>query len=424
MRVPIAPLAALAMLLAACGSETAVDDGRVTIQVNTTPAVYAAMFEAFEAAFEARNPDIDIVLDTSIVGHADAVQAVLRGAIIGRLPDVAFLGHNYVRTLADRRLTVPLDAFIAGDRDWTADRYAPSIIDSARVGGAVHGVSVAISFPILYYNRDLVAQELGAGAAFPADWPDIVALSRRIDRPRDGVLGGYHRAHQWFFQAHVESRGARLMNEAETAIAFDGPEGLAALEVVEAFARAGQARVLMNREQSRQAFLSGTIGVLTDSSAALIRHKEQIGDRFVLGTAPLPVLSDDAVVPALGVTAVLLSDDEDKQRAAWRFVKFVAGPEGQLIVARYSGYVPANLAVVDSHPPLRDLIAQRPLMAPALSALPRVTSAYAFPGANAARIDKVIFDHVQQVAMLQTSPAAALSSMAEKVTALLGQAAE
>ena len=393
----------------------------VTLRVTATPSIFSPMFEGFVEAFAAENPDVQIVLEVSTRDQIDAIQDILRDSLVDDLPDVSFQGYNYVRTLADRDLTVPLNSFIAGDPDWNEQTYSSSVADSATLAGQVHGLGVAMAIPILYYNADLVDTAQGEGAPFPDTWEGVIALSRQIGALDRDIIGGFHRVRQWFFQAQIESRGGSLMNDDEDTLAFAGPEGLSTFEVVAAFGEAGQADAFMTREQARQAFVSGVIGILTDTSSVMLRHDEQVGGRFRLGTAPFPIPADDGRVPAAGVAAVMLTRDDERQAAAWEFMKFVAGEQGQLIVAETTGYIPANLAAIENSPELSDLLAGRPLMAAALSALPRVSAWYAFPGANAARIDNQIAEHMRMVSTLELSPEEALTSLANQVEALLPQ---
>lgn len=391
-----------------------------TITVTATPSIFASMFERLAAEFEAANDDIEIDLVIPPGEQREMIQDVLRRALVDDLPDVTFQGYNFLRVLADRNLPVPLGDFIANDPEWTQDRFAPSVAAAATLGETVQGLGVGISFPVLYYNVDLVRQAQDGDKTFPETWEGVVDLASQIGASDPDVIGGFHRFHSWMFQAQVESRGGRLMDASESELMFAGDEGQAAFDLYHAFAEAGQGEFAMTREQGRQAFASGTIGIFTDSSSILRRYEEQVGDAFEIGIAPFPRV-DGGTIPAAGVASVMLAQDEERQAAAWRFMRFVASPEGQVIVAEETAYVPANAAAFAKGTPLARYYAERPLMAAALATVPHASVWYSFPGENSVEIGDVIYDAVEAVATLQIEPQDGLARLAGDVGALLPQ---
>ena len=392
---------------------------QTTLRVAATPVIFQTMFEEMVAAFEASHPEIDIDLEVPPGEQDFMIQDILRRSLIDDVPDVTFQGYNHLSTLVDRGLPVPLEPFIAADPEWTAEQYSASVANSGTVGDTVYGLGVGISFPVFYYNTELVAEALGPDAAFPQTWDGIIDLSERLQALRPDMIGGYHRSHPWMFQTHLESRGSRLASADETEILFDGEEGQEAFRVLQAFGQAGQARAEMTREQARQAFVAGTLGLFTDSSSLLSRHEEQIGGRFEIDVARFPMPSDDGHVPAAGIASVMMTTDPDQQQAAWTFMRFVSGPEGQLIVAQNTAYVPANAAAFENSPELTAFFAERPKMAAALETVPYASAWYAFPGPNASRIDETIRDAMADVLALRSEPDEALTELRAEVQRLL-----
>lgn len=409
------------LTIAACASialsAAAVAD--TTIRVSVTPSILKTMFEKLVAAFEADHPSIKVDLEVPAGEQDEHLQGLLRQAVVDRLPDVTFQSYNFIRTLADRDIAVPLDRFVASDPGWTPEVYAESVTSTGMVNDKVYALGIGASFSVLYYNADLVRRAQNGDATFPGDWSDIVALARKIGGVEDGVVGGYHRFHPWFFQAHVNSRGGQMMNADETEVLFAGKEGLAALRVVQGFGEAGQAASAMTREQARQAFVSGTIGLFTDSSGLLAQHIAQIGDRFELGVARWPILAANGGVPASGVAVMMLAEEERQQQAAWTFMTFAAGPKGQEIVVRNSAYVPVNGRVIDQSASLRDFFAQNPLMRVALETSSDAVAWHAFPGQNTSRIDKAIYDTVEAVSTLRLPPDDGLKRLKTQIEGML-----
>ena len=391
----------------------------ITLDVTATPSIFTTMFEGFAAAFETENPDIRINLDTSQRDGNDLLQATLRQALVDQLPDVTFQYTNYLRTLAEAGITVPLDDFVVNDPAWTEDMFSPSVTASGTVGDTVHGLGVAISFPIIYYNADLVAAARNGVATLPGDWDGILDVAGRIEDGNPGVLGLFVRYHPWVFQGLLGSFGGRVMSADETAIRFTGAAGQDVLTLLRRFGEAGQAEHDMSRSQARQAFLSGSVAILIDSSSSLANFEQQTEGSFRIGTAQLPLIADDAWLPAAGIAAVMVTRDAARQEAAWRFMRFVASPEGQAIVALNSGFVPANHVATERPDILGDYYADRPNAGAALSSIPIAVTWYAFPGENAGRIDRAIEDRLREVVTLRQDPDAAMAALEDDVQSLL-----
>src|SRR6201989_2596658 len=75
----------------------------------------AEAHDEIKGRFEAENPGIKINFLAPADSYETATQNVLRGALIGDLPDVLFQGQNLIRSLVDRNLAVPLNSFIEAD---------------------------------------------------------------------------------------------------------------------------------------------------------------------------------------------------------------------------------------------------------------------------------------------------------------------
>lgn len=406
--------------LALTGLATHATAQTTTIEVTATPAIFKPMFEEFVTAFEKENPDIKVKLDIPPGEQRAMVQDILRRALIDDMPDVTFQGYNYLRALVDRKIPVSLEKFISNDPEWTEKSFSPSIANSGTVNGNVYGLGVGMSFVVLYYNVDLVRKAQGGDATFPDNWDGIIELAGKINKTVPGVIGGFHRFHPWIFQAQVESRGGKMMSPDEKKITFTGSEGLESLKIIRRFAEAGgQNKAAMTREQARQAFVSGTVGIFTDSSSGLVKHEAQIANKFELGVARFPILSRDGHLPAGGVASVLLTRDPERQAAAWKFMKFVASSKGQVIVAEKTAYVPANSVALNNSSALAEIFRQRPKMKAALDTVPFATSWYAFPGKNAAKIDDTIKETVRDVTTLRITPEEALKSLNSAIEKLL-----
>lgn len=350
-----------------------------------------------------------------------AIQQVLRDALVGApLPDALFLSGNSMRLLAERDLAVPLDGLIAGETDWDKV-FSPAVANGGRVKDKVYGIAFGASLPVVLFNAELVKQAGGQPDALPKDWDGIFALAGAIDKLGGSTVGGFIEhdnggAMSWQFL--VDSFGGRMMDAEESKIAFADATGLAALDVLKRFGEAGQAHADMTRDQGRQAFRAGGIGVMVGMSSLIAGYEKAAEGKFEVLSVALPI-AKDGKIPVASPLAIMLTKDPEKQKDVFQLMKFVAGPEGQILVASQSGYAPINRIAIDASPELAALLGSRKNSPAYLDRLDVATGWYAFPGANAAKISDVINDELTRVVTLKSEPKPALDELAAKVGALL-----
>lgn len=391
----------------------------VTVEVGFSPARYANLYEQLAEAFMAEHPGVEIVLSVQAPSYDDLTQTVLRGAIVGDMPDVIHNGLNRIRLLADQGLAVPLDPFIEAEADWATMGYPPSIMSIGEVYDTTYAIPFSISVPVVFYNADLVRAAGGDPDNLPQTWEEILALGTAIDALNDGVEGFYleYTNATWSIQALVFSQGGEFMNAEETAIAFDGPAGVNALEILRAFGEAGQ--LDMARNQARQSFEAGSLGILLTASSLLTRFEQAAEGNFEVAVGPYPLDPEVGRLPAGGNAAIMLTEDPEERAAAWEYIKFVTGPVGQTIMAQNTGYAPVNIVALEDPERLGRFYERHPNHAQAAARLPVMRGWYAFPGENTIRITDVIEDHLRTVVTLERAPADVMADMQRDVEALL-----
>ncbi|MGY4257882.1 multiple sugar transport system substrate-binding protein [Bradyrhizobium sp. USDA 4516] len=392
---------------------------RLTIRLSYASAPARGLYQSLAQGFMDARPDINVVLDSPAVDYDGLVQQTLRQNITKQLPDITHQGLNQIRPLADRGIAVPLDGFIAGDPAWNTIGVPDAVTSFARYSGKTYALPFAISVPVLFYNIDLVRRAGGDPDNLPQDWEGVIALGSKIAGLGEGTSGLYveYTNNGWSFQTLVGAFGGRMMSEDETRIAFDGPAGLQALQLLQRLAREGQPA--LNTEQARQAFRAGTLGILFTASSLLTGFQQSAAGNFKLKVGSLPVASQTARLPAGGNGMAILTDDPDKQKACWDYIKFAAGPAGQTIMVEATGYVPVNQAAINDPGGLGRFFDRHPEHRIASQRISMMTGWFSFPGENNSRIIKTIEDHCYLVVSQKQDPAAALSSLRKDVDALL-----
>lgn len=331
---------ALALTATAAAADT-------TLRVHyAIPTIWAETQDALAEAFMAAHPDVTIKLDGPAEGYPEGVQRLLREAIAGTAPDVAYVGLNRWRILEARGLLQPLDAFLP--QDPAAEGYTSALLSLGTYQSQQFALGTSASTLVMYVNPELVEQAGGSMGDFPTTFDGIIDLAARIDALGNGTEGVWIAPHDWRYQSLLGAHGGRPMNGAETEIAFDSDTGIKAAALYGRFAEeAGMS--LMGESDARQAFPAGTLGIMFESSSLLTRFAEGAAGNFDVTVKPMPVVAEPSEVyfPTGGSGIVMLTDDAEKQQAAWDYISFVTSPEGQKIIVESTGYAPANALVVE-----------------------------------------------------------------------------
>ncbi|MET4349392.1 extracellular solute-binding protein [Bradyrhizobium sp. RT9a] len=387
------------------------------LRVSYSPANFSAMYNAVAAEFTKSYPDIAIKFETA-KSYDELLQNTMRAQLINDVPDVSHQGLNYIRLFADRGLAVPLDRFISAESEWKKQGVADAIRNVASAGDNTYAVPFSLTTPVLFYNNALVARAGADPAKLPTTWEGVFDLAKKITALEPNISGVYMEYNAngaWGFETLLFADGGRMMTQDEGDIAFDQRQGLAAITTVKRAAEAGM--IDLSRDNARQSFVGGKIGIYLTSSSLLTDYEQQIGQHFTLTMTPIP-LAHDGKTLAAGNGMVMLTKDPARQEAAWKYIKFAASPRAQAIMAAMTGYTPVNTAAL-SDPELQKLYLEKPNYTVPLRQLSDLTAWYAFPGENSTKAAAMIVDKMRLVLVSKLSPQVALEDAAKEARKLI-----
>jgi len=378
--------------------------------------------------FMKNNPDVKINFLAPAAGYNEGQQQVLRSAVTGNLPDVYFSGYNLtaelVHTLAPRNQITDLAPFIEaeGGQAFLDANYGPKMAALGVVDGKQYGLPVNASSPIMYVNADLVRSAGADPSNMPTTFPELIELAARIRAMNPDVAGmGYDIGgwpDDWLWQALIYEQGGRLVNEATGKVAFDNEIGLNAMRMTRQFVTEGGQAVL-DWDQSRQQFGAGLTGFVFSTPAHVQTIEGLVGNRFELVTTTFPL--DDPEkggVPTGGNSAVILTQDEAMQQAAWKYLKWITGPEAQNMIVRITGYLPTNIRATGEDY-LAPYYAEHPNVATAARQADRSLPWAGYPGGDSVRIWRTQRDIIGTVMRGEVTPKDGLAQMVEQTNALM-----
>jgi multiple sugar transport system substrate-binding protein len=385
------------------------------------PGFFKDVMDKISAKFMAENPDVKIGFASPSPTYEDGLQLVLREAGSAEEPDISFIGLNRLRVLAEKGVSVDLTPFIKADARIADEGFSDHLLALARFGGQQVGLAFATSNPIVYYNADLVRKVGGDPDHFPTNWDDALKLSAKIQALGDGVSGMHYRwqGDDWMFSALLFGDGGQMLSDDEKSVAFDGAAGKFAVNLIDRMVKEGKMPVFTS-DAGLQAFTAGKVGMMYWTTGALRQVISGVGDKFDLRTTKMPVIDPvKGRLPTGGNAAVMLTHDPKKQDAAFRFLKFAAGPYGASVVVPGTGYVPNNELAAKSPQYLGEFYQQNPLFRAGLDQMPLMVPWYAFPGSNGVKVTQTIVDNLGRIVEQKAPPEQALADAAADVRKLL-----
>ena len=220
-------------------------------------------------------------------------------------------------------------------------------MDAFRFDGKLSCLPQNISSLVVYYNKALFRK---AGLPLPRGdwtWPQFVDTAVKLtDRKREqyglGVEPSLIR-----IAPFVWSNGGDLVRDDLSGFALDesaAQEPLREFMLLHTAYRAIPSEEEVEAEDDESRFMNGRLGMILSSRRSTPSFRTISG--FDWDVAPLPSFKEQAGI--LHSDAYCLTKGSDNKDAAWRFVEFALGAEGQRITARAGRTVPSLREVAES----------------------------------------------------------------------------
>ncbi|HWL90853.1 MAG TPA: sugar ABC transporter substrate-binding protein [Actinomycetota bacterium] len=349
------PRSALAVVLvviaAACGSGSGDQGTRITVMVAGDPEE----IEAYRAVVEAFDGSQDEV-DAELLPFAERDELIARLSTSiagGEPPDLFLMNYRYYGQFAARDALEPVGPYLSDSGVFSADDFFDTAMTPFEWEGEQMCLPQNVASLVVYYNADLFQV---AGVAPPTDgwtWDDLVSAAERLTRDDDGdgatdVYGLGVDPEIIRIAPLVWSNGGTLVDDevSPTRFALDA-------QAVVAMQRFFDLRTVhgvtptdeeAEAEDLESRFLNGRLGMLMESRRVVPTFRTI--DAFAWDVAGLPSLGSP--VSVLHSDAYCMTAGSDDKDAAWRFIEFALGPDGQRITAEAGRTVPSLRAVADS----------------------------------------------------------------------------
>lgn len=375
--------------------------------------------------FNKANPDIEVVAKYNPDMYKGLTQNLQAAMASGKNPDVVQMGYSYLNYAGDNLKYVDIQDLInkqaPEDKTYLQDNFLPNILSLATTdGGKQIGLPYSVSVPVLYYNPEIFKQAGLDPNKPPQTWQEVTDYAKTI-KGTTNTVGFFMQeyADNWAQQALIESNGGQMLTkkDGKAAAAFDSPEAAQAYQMLADMVKDGSALHATN-EEAFQAFLSGKLGMVC-TTIGKRENFEKSAKFTVMATQFLTFDNKPRKVPAGGNLLMVFSQSPEKQKAAWKFIKFLESPQALAIWTKGTGYMPPRKGVTEDPNGLKDFVAQNKNMQAAMVQMPGIVKWASFPGANSLQAEQALIDVRDVILSGKETAASALKDAATKVNSLL-----
>lgn len=328
-------------------------DGPVTIEYWHWSPNENDVVDAIIEDFEEEHPNIQVNV-TSMV-PSDYWTRMRLQASQNALPDVMEMSSGFLESWATDGFLYDLAPYVNGSAE--ADKFYPSLLESPRSIAGTDGyfaLPYAFVMPVMYFNKDMFDE---AGISYPDanwTWDDFLeaAEALTIDTDDDGEIdqwghhfyGRYAQIEPWVFanDGALIDRDAMRFDPDENAM--EALSFLAGLVLEHEVAPPPKSVAELDTEQ---VFAQGISAMWVDGSWNIGYVRDNVGDRYNWGIAPVPTGPSGSGDLIYGWSDfVAMTRDTDNPDAAWQLLSYLAG-EGRTLDNFDTGKIPAYQSLAE-----------------------------------------------------------------------------
>lgn len=365
----VSGVAALSMLLAACGSGSAADGGQKAPDKAALGAARGAQKISFWHAMDGKNAEVlkklvtdfnaknkgKIDVEATYVGKYDDAIAKYKASIQSKsTPDLVQIYDIGTRFMIDAKQTVPMQDFIDRDKFDVSD-LQPNITGYYSIDNKLNSMPFNTSMPVLYYNKALFEKAGLDPNKPPTTLAEIRADAEKLSKKNGGPANyGFGAAiYGWLLEQLVATDNAEYCDNGNgrdgkaTKVLFDSTDTVQAVAWWQKMLKDGLAiNTGRDTKAAQAAFSAGQTAMTLESTGQVGSFAAAAKARnFELGVGFYPKLKAGDGGPIIGGASLWIDGvghSDPQKEASWEFVKFLAEPSNQAIWHTGTGYFPAS----------------------------------------------------------------------------------
>ena len=305
----------------------------------------AKLMEDLCAQYNEENPDV--VVEPVYTGNYDDTVTKIQTAIQGGTPPDVFVSLATQRfTMASTGMAMPLDDLIAADEDgeeYIKD-FLPGFMEDSYVDGKIYSIPFQRSTEIMYYNKDLFRAAGLDPEQPPKTWDELVEYAQKLtnDKTKGVGIALNSGSAQWQFTGFClqnSKDGKMLMSEDGKKVYFDTPENVEALQFWLDLQNKYKvmAEGIVQWTDLPTQFLAQEVAMIYHTTGNMANISANAD--FDFGTCFLPGNRQMGAPTGGGNFYIANGISEERQKAAWDFIRFMTDTERAAQWSLDTGYV-------------------------------------------------------------------------------------
>jgi multiple sugar transport system substrate-binding protein len=393
------------------------DEVQETVQLtfwNNWDNVNMEVINELVEEFNAAHPSIQV---ENVFQPYGEMMTLLQTAIVsGNTPDVAAVDLIFLPQLVETGGVQSLDDYIVGD-GFDVDDFYPMLSEYDIMDGQRYALPVSTNNMQVIWNKDLFEAAGLDPDVPPTTWEEMREMAIQCQNPENDVVGFEFYTQPvgegitWQFQVWLWAAGGKFLNEANTAAAFNTPEGIEALTYVSDMlqgngSQPGEWGLFGEQKACMQLDGSWLFGYRKDAP-------------FDWGIALVPAPEGGTTASNVGGEHLFIFKDSPHQEAAWEFVKYLTSTEVQMKWDMETGFLPVRKSVGENPAYLTWVEETEPRMLPFVEGMPYAHSRPATPKYN--EVSEAFSREIQPALLGEMEPEEALINAEAAVNEILSR---
>ncbi|HVO89604.1 MAG TPA: ABC transporter substrate-binding protein [Casimicrobiaceae bacterium] len=414
-----------AMLVGAC-STVALAQAPVEVSFFYPVAVggpITKIIDGYAADFEKENPGIKLKPIYS-GSYQDSLTKALTAVKSGEPPVLSILLSTDMFSLIDEDAIVPFDDLIKTPQDkaWLKSFY-PAFMENSQTGGKTWGIPFQRSTIVLYYNKDAFKEAGLDPNKPPATWKEQTEFAKKLTkRDASGKVTQWGMQipstgfPYWLFQALVIENGVNLANQAGTAVYYDKPEVIAALQYWVDLVKKDKVHPegIVDWGTTPKDFFERKVAMIWTTTGNLTNVKNNA--KFDFGVAMLPANKQRGSPTGGGNFYIFKKSTPAQREAAFKFIKWLTTPQRAAQWGIDTGYVAVRADAWETAA-MKQYVAGFPPAAVARDQLPYAKAELATHDNQ--RVTKALNDGLQAALTGTTTPGQAMKDAQREADRIL-----
>jgi len=382
----------------------------------------AKIMDGFAAGFMKEHPAIKV---TPIYAgtYQETIVKALTAHKSGTPPVTSVLLSTDMFTLIDEDAIVPFDGFVksADDKAWLNGFFKAFMLNS-QTQGKTWGIPFQRSTVVMYWNKEAFKEAGLDPSKPPLTWDELKSMAARLTKKdaagkvtQYGVQIPSSGFPYWLFQTLTTTNDAILANDTGTAVKFDDPKVIEALQFWVDLAKAGvHPPGVVEWGTTPKDFFERKAAIIYTTTGNLTNIRSNA--KFDFGVAMIPAHKRKGSPTGGGNFYIFKKSTPAQQAAAFAFIKWITQPERAAQWSIDTGYVAVSPAAYDTAV-LRKYTAEFP---PALVARDQLPFSVAeFSTHDNQRVTKALNDGLQAALTGIKTPAQAMQDAQREADRIL-----